>query len=231
MAIDRKLLDLSEKAILYRLGGIEYFNLSSELANTIANIYYRFFSVFSSKHNIDDIPALFEELDIQVDIVEIERDPAQVLMSTIDEFEDIKESLFPFQKLRDSKKSDYFIKNMSGGYVQRARALIEFRFINAIIGYLRILQSQQEQWKYGVMMVEIIIDVFKYQIKRSPDKTPIRRNIERKFKKKKVDEIPNLIDLLDVMNQVNAEFHVTKKELDDKDEEDISMKYLHPVTF
>lgn len=59
------------------------------------------------------------------------------------------------------------------------------------------------------MMVDLILDVFKYQIIRSVGKTSIRRKIERKLKKKKVFEIPNLIDLLDIRNLLKAKFFVT----------------------
>lgn len=78
-------------------------------------------------------------------------------------------------------------------------------------------------------MVDLILDVFKYQIIRSVGKTSIRRKIERKLKKKKVFEIPNLIDLLDIRNLLKAKFFVTRKKLDEKDEEDIIMDYLSPV--
>ncbi len=53
--------------------------------------------------------------------------------------------------------------------------------------------SNQEKAIYDYM-VELTLDIFKYNIKNADKKTPIRRRIERKFIK--VDEIPNLVDLI-----------------------------------
>lgn len=54
------------------------------------------------------------------------------------------------------------------------------------------------------LLLDLIIDIFKYRIKDSFDKTPVRRKIERKLKKKRADEIPNLVDLLDVRKRRKA---------------------------
>ena len=53
--------------------------------------------------------------------------------------------------------------------------------------------SNQEKAIYDYM-VELTLDIFKYNIKNANKKTPLRRRIERKFVK--VDEIPNLVDLI-----------------------------------
>ena len=76
------------------------------------------------------------------------------------------------------------------------------------------------------MMVDCILDAFKYSISKATYKTPIRRKIERKLKKKKVDEIPNLVNFLGVMESQEAVFRVTRKELDDDTEENNFMEYL-----
>jgi hypothetical protein len=44
--------------------------------------------------------------------------------------------------------------------------------------------------------VEYLLDEYKYNIKNAGNKPEILRKIERKFKK--IGEIPNLVDLLDV---------------------------------
>ncbi len=225
-SVDKKLLELCENAIIYRLGGLA--DIPPELANTVANVYLRFFYLFHPEGIINDIPALFDKLDLQVDIDEVWLNPSGMLIETIDSFEYITESDPYLKKIRSSIGADPFTKSMSINYLTRLKGLAEFRFINAIIGYLRILNDHPQQKNTG-MMVDLILDVFKYQIIRSVGKTSIRRKIERKLKKKKVFEIPNLIDLLNIRNLLKAKFFVTRKKLDEKDEEDITMDYLSPV--
>jgi hypothetical protein len=42
-------------------------------------------------------------------------------------------------------------------------------------------------------MIELILDIFKFRINKAFDKSSLRMSIERKFKKNKVAEIPNLV--------------------------------------
>ena len=46
---------------------------------------------------------------------------------------------------------------------------------------------------------ELILDIFKYKINKAYDKTPIRRKFERKINKNKINEIPNLVDFMEVI--------------------------------
>ena len=55
--------------------------------------------------------------------------------------------------------------------------------------------KQPNLYKY---IVDPILDCLKYDIENVHKKSGIRRMIERKFKKGKVQEITNLVDLLDI---------------------------------
>ena len=80
-----------------------------------------------------------------------------------------------------------------------ARVIAELLCINCLIECLRIFRANPLLPKKAYpMTLHLILDIFKYRIERSFDKSPIRRKIERQLKKKDVDEIPNLIDLVDV---------------------------------
>ena len=161
-SIDKKLLGLCGNAIIYRLGGLA--DIPPELANTAANIYLRFFYLFHPEGIITDIPALFDKLDLQVDIDEVRLNPSGMLVETIDSFEYITESEPHLKKIRASISADPFTKSMAINYLTRLKTLAEFRFINATIGYLRILNDHPKQ-KHTGMMVDLILDVFKYHLK------------------------------------------------------------------
>lgn len=47
MPVNKNILKICRKVILYRLGGLD--DISYELANTVANVYYRFFDAFNHK--------------------------------------------------------------------------------------------------------------------------------------------------------------------------------------
>ena len=196
MPVNKNILKICRKAILYRLGGLD--DISYELANTVANVYYRFFDAFNHKIVADDglvdNKALFEDLDLQVTIREVYENPGAMLIETIDTLQSMTESQFLSKKIGDT---DPFIKMLGldpKSHEERTRVFVEFRFINAIIGYLRILQNH-EPFAH-TMMVDCILDAFKYRISKATYKTSIRIKIERKLKEKKVDEIPNLVDFL-----------------------------------
>ena len=59
MAIDRKLLEICERAIMYRLGGLG--GIPSEVANTVANVYYRYFdTTWDREQKVETVVRLFE---------------------------------------------------------------------------------------------------------------------------------------------------------------------------
>lgn len=226
MPINKNIIEICRNAILYRLGGLD--DISYELSNTVANVYYRFFDMFNHKimaeNGFVDNKALFNDLDLQVDIQEVHENPGAMLIETIDTLQSMTESHFLRKRIGDTDPFTKMLGLDPQSHEERTRIFVEFRFINAIIGYLRLLQKH-EQFARTIMMIECILDAFKYRISKVTYKTPIRRKIERKLKKKKVDEIPNLVDFLDVMESKEAVFRVTKKELDNT-EENKFMEYL-----
>lgn len=69
--------------------------------------------------------------------------------------------------------------------------------INAMIDNLRRIDRDRQQRVYE-LAVEFYLDWFKYEIKYLDKKPRLIRGIERKMKRRKVDEMPNLVDLLDI---------------------------------
>jgi|GEM_PF-1529883 len=66
--------------------------------------------------------------------------------------------------------------------------------IPKFIAKIRKIKNNDER----LMFYELFLDIFKYNIDYAHKKIGLRLMIERKIKKKNVNEIPNLIDLLDV---------------------------------
>jgi hypothetical protein len=76
-----------------------------------------------------------------------------------------------------------------------ARVKSDFEAINEMIHCLRGIDETKtpRMWQYTY---DFILDCMKYNLKNAHKKNAMRRAIERKIKKKDVDEIPNLIDFL-----------------------------------
>lgn len=70
----------------------------------------------------------------------------------------------------------------------------DLKFVGEMIASLREVKQEASSndldFVYG-HLVTLILDVYKYRIENANDKSPIRRSIERKFKKPE-SEIPNL---------------------------------------
>lgn len=145
-------LTMCEEKIKNDLGSID--DLPYELANTVANIYYKFLNYTYQGLGEGKIPK------------EIKREA------------DLSEGLSSYLKSTNKRISD----------VQK---------IPEFIGELRKIDKYQTPNKYQAM-IELILDILKYEIKDVFYKSGIRRAFERKMKKGKVQEIPNLVDLLDV---------------------------------
>ena len=77
----------------------------------------------------------------------------------------------------------------------------EFVCLNKLIHCLRIFRDHkffQNDLTYFFVQWDLILDILKYKINRAFDKTPIRRKIERKINQNKINEIPNLVDFMEV---------------------------------
>ena len=182
MSINKAVIKTSEEAILEILGTLA--DLPYDTANTVANIYYRYF-LSDPDWSIVDIKKLLNGLDDV--LMEDSDNPAIITQISIDSLEDTRKS-----GVRDS---------IIGA---------EFICINKLIQVLRVFRDHPvfASDRIGFFStLGLIPDIFKYRISRALDKTPIRRNIERKLKQSKVDEIPNLVDFMEVcINEEDDEY-------------------------
>lgn len=161
--IKKHILELCEKGIRERLGSLD--DLPYELANTVANIYYKFYDIsidWEQQRVNPTLPAGVRE--------QFEKDPNADIFKASKKY--IEES--------------FLIKHY-------------FKGINGWIDNLRKLKKMQpNNYQDYQFIVEVVLDQMKYRINNLENKSLIRRRIERKIKKRKVDEISNLIDLLNI---------------------------------
>lgn len=213
MKLDKDILNLCEKAIQYRLGNLE--DMPYELANTVANIYYKFLETAwdtardahwgIAAKEVDDrilsqkIDEIEDEFHVKEILTDKHPDPGGILIGGIDALEKARRDSLNAQDLGLDGLGP--IGELFGRQVGvfQTQATLEFVFVNISLHWLRLLAKHPEQFKYHSMMVETMLDTFKYRIEKVLDKSPLRRKVERKFRKSHVDEIPNLIDLVDVM--------------------------------
>lgn len=146
----KNILEICEKAIRKDLGKLD--DLPYELANTISNVYYRYFEMAFNFMQPDH-----EEFAKAPNIFQ-----AQVALT----------------KKLAKIKSDF---NAVTGFVEDFREIDKYEDPN----------SYQ-------MALDFILDCLKYDLKDPHKKTGIRRMIERKIRKSRVQEIENLIDLLHI---------------------------------
>jgi len=153
----REILMMCEKAIKKDLDSLD--DLPHELANTIANVYYKFYNLAGevmdqSSGNPNWLPTQAKrELDLGTG-----------LKSFVHDFD-------KFMNDRDAAPN----------------------FIRALREIDKRLQPNLYRFT-----VNFILDCLKYDIKNAGHKTQLRRMLERKLHKNRVQEIQGLIDLLDV---------------------------------
>jgi hypothetical protein len=144
--INNKALSLAGKTLYDNLNSLR--DLPYELANTLANIYYRFFLIIE---------------DPTCDSIYF--DPYIVRSNN---------NLVVFENLQKFKSET---NSFFGEAANLTRSAREVRL------------EREELFEY---LVEILLDVMKFNIEGAQSKIPLRRRIERKFKTPK--EIPCLID-------------------------------------
>jgi hypothetical protein len=117
-------------------------DLPPELANTIANVYYRYWSIAEMPDrqftSIDDSIASIEELN---------------------------------------------------------RIQVEFEFSKKIVAEMRRLKPQVHQTLFAVTS-DMFVSILKYKIDDAVTKSPVRLKFERFLRRNKVNEMPGLIDAL-----------------------------------
>jgi hypothetical protein len=150
------IIELCTIAISEDLGKLD--DLPYELANTVANVYYKYF-------------------DSTFDIAKEKQEPGWIPKSVKRE------------------------KDMSAGlssYIEdSARIMTDFDAAKDFVKNLRGIDKHKQPRLYKYW-ADFILDCLKYDIEGAQNKSAFRRMIERKFRKGKVREINNLIDLLDV---------------------------------
>ena len=176
MAINKKAIKASEEAILKILGNLS--DLPYDMANTVCNVYYTYFreTFPHQKHNLDNLLGLLHGLN---NLLGDDSDnPFAIARVGIDAMEDTK-------------------KTGSHDSIIGAELLC----ISQLIQALRITRDSpvfKNDKTYYFQLLDLIPDIFKYRIKRAFDKTPIRRNVERKIRQNRVNEMPHLIEFMDV---------------------------------
>ena len=153
----QEVLEMCEKAIRNDLGDLD--DLPYELANTLANVYYKYF-------------------DHAVDVMKRAANNPGWIPKEMKRETDMLEGLTSFVENTAIFESD-------------------FEAVPNFIEGLREIDKHEQPNLYQYT-VDFILDCLKYDIKDAHKKTGLRRMIERKIKKRKVQEIPNLIGLLDV---------------------------------
>lgn len=98
---------------------------------------------------------------------------------------------------KEMKRGADIFEGLSSFLEKTAKIKSDFKKLPTFIEGLREI-DKHEQPKLYQFTVDFILDCLKYDIKDAHKKTGIRRMIERKVRKGKVHEIPNLVDLLDV---------------------------------
>jgi hypothetical protein len=93
-----------------------------------------------------------------------------------------------FQPATGGSVIDSYQTYMAGS----ATILSSFQFAKGLITAAR--DTRKQDVSLFPYLVVLTLDVLKYNIENADEKTPIRRAIERKFKK--VDEIPDLLEVM-----------------------------------
>lgn len=153
----KEVLEICEKAIHMDLGPLD--DLPHELANTVANVYYRYFN-----HTVDMMK-------------QAANNPGWI----------------PKQVKRETD----MLAGLTSFMEDTARFMSDLKTVSKFIKALREIDKHREPNPYQ-LAVEFILDCLKYDIKDAHKKTGLRRMIERKFRNARVQEIPNLVDLLDI---------------------------------
>ena len=145
--VSDRILRETREAIQNELGSLD--DISYELANTVANIYYRFYCW------VDSGPPHI---------------PNSELFDSISKF---------------------------------AREMTEHQEIWKIISQIRAVRKEGVHAEWVQILEEFALSVLKYKIDNAVNKSPVRLKFERFLNRSKVDEIPNLVDLLDLRREVS----------------------------
>ena len=137
---DEKIFLVTRQALASDFGNLD--DLPRELANTIANVYYRFWSLSEAPDR---------------------------------EFVSVDDSSAALENLR--------------------RIQIEFDFSKKVVAELRRLKPQVHSSLFEIT-ADMFLSILKYKIDDAAIKSAVRLRLERFLRRNKVNEIPGLIDAL-----------------------------------
>lgn len=155
----QEVLEMCEKAIFKDLGSLD--DLPYELANTVANVYYRY-------------------INHAVDVMK-------------------RKANNPGWIPKEMKRETGMMEGLTSFLEDSTRVKSDLESVPKFIESLREIDKHKQANLYQ-FTVEFILDCLKYDIKDAHKKTRLRRMIERRFKKSKVREIPNLGEFLSKKN-------------------------------
>jgi hypothetical protein len=149
--------EICEKAIRKDLGRLD--DIPYELANTVANVYYKYFN-----QALDEMKRAINN-------------PGSI----------------PKEMKRETNMHDGLISFLE----KSAKFKADFEAVPKFIEGLREIDKYEQPNLYQAA-ANFILDCLKYNIKDANKKTELRRTIERKVRRGNVQEIPNLVDFLDL---------------------------------
>ncbi|MFC1553385.1 hypothetical protein ACFL7D_02015 [candidate division KSB1 bacterium] len=149
--VNEEIIKDCREAINSQLGQLD--DIPYDLANTIANIYYKYFLIG----------------------------------------EDLIQNPIPKSIIREEN----ILNEMQAFRKEHHNLEFKLKAIPDLLMQLRSIKKDKCPNLYN-MWVHVCYDILKYDIKFAMKKTGIRRAIERYFKRSKVNEIPRLINLIQV---------------------------------
>jgi hypothetical protein len=168
MQVDKKIMEMCRIAVRQRFGDLE--DLPKEIANTVANVFYRFFELsmkWAARKSQEPFSA---------------DEPQEGRAS---EKNTIKDITSYYEKVRQDRQLIDELTRYQRSFDQITRMVHELRDINR--------QENLDAYKDKCYQ---ILDSMKYKIEDIENKNPIMRAIERALKIKEVDETPGLYKLL-----------------------------------
>ena len=156
--IRKEIITLCEQAICKELGSLN--DLPPELANTVANIFYKYHS------------SLFENPNIM--------DKSNSIQQSSNKAQDIGTGLISW-------------------FIDQQDINLDYDLVPDLIKGIRMCDKNDQPDVYK-RMVDFSLFILKYHIKDALNKSYLRLRIERYFVRNKVQEIPNLIDLMHLGN-------------------------------
>ena len=156
--IRQDIIKMCEQAICKELGSLN--DLPHELANTVANIFYKYLSSLVETTQAEDTPNLIPKSEHRV------QNTGTWLNSWFTDQQDIR---------------------------------LDFDLVTDLIKGVRMCDKNKQPDVYK-RMVAFSLFILKYHIKDALSKSYLRLRIERYLARNKVQEIPNLIDLMHLKN-------------------------------